>query len=215
MKCSFGISNFPEEISSLSHSIVFFYFFALITEEGFLISPCYSLKLCIQMGISFLSSFAFSSLLFTAILRPPQTTILSFCISFSWGWSWSLPPVQCHKPLSIALQALCLCDLIPSIYFSLPLYNHKVFKSYLNGLVVFPTFFNFKSEFHKKEFMIWAIVSSWSFFCCLYGASPSLAAKSTINLISVLTFWWCRCVESFVLLEESICYNQCVLLAKL
>ena len=31
MKCSLGISNFLEEISSLSHSIVFLYFFALIT----------------------------------------------------------------------------------------------------------------------------------------------------------------------------------------
>ena len=30
---------------SLSPSIVFLYFFALITEEGFLISPCYSLEL--------------------------------------------------------------------------------------------------------------------------------------------------------------------------
>ena len=54
-----GISNFLEEISSLPHSIVFLYFFALITEEGFLISSCYSLDLCIQMGISFLFSFAF------------------------------------------------------------------------------------------------------------------------------------------------------------
>ena len=36
MKCSLGISNFLEEISSLSHCIVFLYFFALITEEGFL-----------------------------------------------------------------------------------------------------------------------------------------------------------------------------------
>ena len=59
MKCSPGISNFLEEISSLSHSIVFLYFFALITEEGFLISPGYSLELCIEMGISFLFSFAF------------------------------------------------------------------------------------------------------------------------------------------------------------
>ena len=59
MKCSLGISNFLEEISSLSHSVVFLYFFALITEEGFLISPCYSLELYIQMGISFLFSFAF------------------------------------------------------------------------------------------------------------------------------------------------------------
>ena len=59
MKCSLGISNFLEEISSLSQSIVFLYFFALIVEEGFLISPCYSLELCIQMGVSFLFSFAF------------------------------------------------------------------------------------------------------------------------------------------------------------
>ena len=62
IKCSLGISNFLEEIflqNSLSHFIVFLYFFALIAEEGFLISPCYSLELCIQMGISFLFSFAF------------------------------------------------------------------------------------------------------------------------------------------------------------
>ena len=50
MKCSLDISNFLEEISHLSHSVVFLYFFALIPEEGFLISSCYSLELCIQMG---------------------------------------------------------------------------------------------------------------------------------------------------------------------
>ena len=33
MKSSLGISNSLEVISSLSHSIVFLYFFALITEE--------------------------------------------------------------------------------------------------------------------------------------------------------------------------------------
>ena len=58
MKCSLGISNFLEE-KNLSHSIVFLYFFALIAEEGFLISPCSSLELCLQRGISFLFSFAF------------------------------------------------------------------------------------------------------------------------------------------------------------
>jgi len=31
MKCFLGISNFLEEISSLSYSIVFLYFFALFT----------------------------------------------------------------------------------------------------------------------------------------------------------------------------------------
>ena len=59
MRCSPGISNFLDEISSFSYSIVFLYFFALIAEEGFLISPFYSLELCIQRGISFLFSFVF------------------------------------------------------------------------------------------------------------------------------------------------------------
>ena len=69
------MSNFLEEISSLSHSVVFLYFFALITEEGFLISPCYSLELSIQMGISYLFSlaFIFSSFLshLQGLLRQP------------------------------------------------------------------------------------------------------------------------------------------------
>ena len=34
MKCSFGISDFLEEIPSLSHSVVSLYFFALIAEEA-------------------------------------------------------------------------------------------------------------------------------------------------------------------------------------
>ena len=64
--------------------------------------------------------------------------------------------------------------------------------------------------------MIWAIVGSQSCFCWLCRASPSLAAKNIINLISVLTIWWCPCVESsLLLLEDSVCYDQCVLLEKL
>ena len=99
-------------IISISPNSCIFYFFALITEEGFLTSPCYSLELCIQMGISFLFSFAFS-FSYQLFVRPPQTAILPLCIPFSWGWSWSLPPIQCHEPLSIVLQVLCLSDLIP------------------------------------------------------------------------------------------------------
>ena len=129
MKYSLGISNFLEEISRLSHSIVFLYFFALITEEGFLISPYYSLELCIEMDFPFPLCFSllffshlfvrpplplcFSVLFFSHLfVRPLQTTILGFCISFSWGWSWSLPSIQCHEPPSIVFQALCLSDLI-------------------------------------------------------------------------------------------------------
>jgi len=121
------------------------------------------------------SPLLFDSLLSQLFVRPPQTAILLFCISFSWGWSWFLSPVQCHEPLSIVHQVLCLSDLI------------------------------------------WATVSSWSCFCWLYRASPTLAAMNIINLISVLTiWWWCPCVESsLVLFEESVCYDQCILLVKL
>ena len=54
--------------------------------------------------------------------------------------------------------------------------------------------------------MIWA---TWlvTCFCWLYRDSPSLAAKK--NLISVLTIWWCPCVElSLALLEEGVYYDQ-------
>ena len=78
MKCSLGISNFLEEISSLSHSIVFLYFFALITEAGFLISPCYSLELCIHMGVSFLFPLIFISLLFMAICKASSESHFAF-----------------------------------------------------------------------------------------------------------------------------------------
>ena len=64
--------------------------------------------------------------------------------------------------------------------------------------------------------MIWATVSSQSCFCWLYRTSPSLTAENIINLISVLTISWCPCVESsLVLLEAGVCYDQCVLLAKI
>ena len=93
MKYSPGISNFLEEISSLSHSIGFLYFFALITEEGFLISPCYSLRLCIKMGISFLFPFAFLFPLFTAICKASSDSHFAFSHFCSMGML--LVPVSC------------------------------------------------------------------------------------------------------------------------
>ena len=82
MKSSLGISNFLEEIPSLSHSIVFLYFFALITEEGFLISLLF-LGTLHSNGYIFPLLLCLSLLFFSQLLvRPPQTTILCFCISF-------------------------------------------------------------------------------------------------------------------------------------
>ena len=57
------------------------------------------------LGILWNSAFCWvyrslSPLLFTLFfsqlfVKPPQTTILPSCISFSLGWFWSLPPGQC------------------------------------------------------------------------------------------------------------------------
>ena len=78
MKYSLGISHFLEEISSLFHSIVFLYFFALITEVGFLISPCYSSEL-------FFCPLPFASFLFTAICKASSDNHFSFWHFFFLG----------------------------------------------------------------------------------------------------------------------------------
>src|SRR5574341_622690 len=93
IKCSLGISNFLEEISSLSHSVVFLCFFALIAEKGFLISSCYSLELCIQMLVSFVFSFALCFFLFTAICKASPHSHCAFLQFFSMGMV--LIPVSC------------------------------------------------------------------------------------------------------------------------
>ena len=62
MRCSLGISNYLEEISSLSHSTVFLYFFALITEEGFLF---FFKGLCYLISFSRVQGFWLNALLST------------------------------------------------------------------------------------------------------------------------------------------------------
>ena len=58
--------------------------------------------------------FCLSLLFFSQLfVWPPQTTTLPSYISFSLGWFWLQPPVQCYKPPSIVIQALCLPGLIP------------------------------------------------------------------------------------------------------
>ena len=128
MKYSLGISDFLEEISSLSHPIVFLYLFALFTKKPFLSLLAILWNSAFHWAYVSLSPLPFASLLFSALCNASQTTTLPCCISFSWRWFWSLSPVQCYKPPSIVLQvilwhkgstsdsivlqALCLPDLI-------------------------------------------------------------------------------------------------------
>ena len=63
-------------------------------KKAFLSDQCKEIEKNNRMGIfPFLLCFSlpFFSQLF---VRPPQTAILLLCISFSWGWSCSLCPVQ-------------------------------------------------------------------------------------------------------------------------
>ena len=83
MKCVLCISNFFEEISSLSRSIVFHYFFAMILRKAFL-------TLLAILGNSefeciYLSFFTlpFTSLLFTAICKVSSDSHFAFLDFFS------------------------------------------------------------------------------------------------------------------------------------
>ena len=70
-------------------------FFALITEEGFLIISLLFLGTLHSDGYIFPFLLCLSLVYSQLFVRPPQTTILPFCIPFSWGWFWSPPPVKC------------------------------------------------------------------------------------------------------------------------
>ena len=154
MKCSLGIIFLKR---SLVFPILLFssISFALITEEGFLISSCYSLELCIQMDISFLFFFAFHFSSFTAICKASSDNHFAFLYLFFLGMV--LITASCSmSQTSISSSSGTLSDLIPWIYLSLPLYNHQGFDLGHTWMVLwfFPTFFNVSLNL--------AIRSSWS-----------------------------------------------------
>ena len=112
---------------SLVFPILLFSFISLhwSTQEGFLISPCYSLEFCIQMGISF-PSLLFASLLFTAICKASPNSHFAFLHFFFLRMvlitaSYTMSLISVHSSWGT------LSDLIPWIYLSLPLYNRKGF----------------------------------------------------------------------------------------
>ena len=127
MKCSLGISNFLEELSSLSHSVVFLHLFALIAEEGFLISSCYSLELCIPILYLSFSPLFFTSLLFTAICKASPDSHFAF-FAFLFHGDILVPCLCTMSQTSIHSSSGTLSiRSSPLIDFSLPPYNHKGF----------------------------------------------------------------------------------------
>ena len=129
----------PFSSTSLHQSLrkAFLYLLAILWNSAF---RC----LCLSF-----SPLPVTSLLFSAICKASSDNHFALHF-FSLGMAErSLPPLQCYKPPSTVLRALCLLDLIPRIHLSLPLYNHKRFDlghTWMahNG---FPYFLQFKSEF--------------------------------------------------------------------
>ena len=153
MKCSLGISHFLEEISSLSHSVVSLYFFALVVEEGFffffLISSCYSLELCIQMLISFLFSFAFRFSFHSYLYGLPRQPFCFVLHFFSMGMV--LIPVSC------SMSRTCLLRNLYSGQKATVRTGHgttdwfKIGKGVCQGCILSPCSFNFYAEYIMRN----------------------------------------------------------------
>ena len=125
-KCSLGVSNFLEEISSFSHSLVFLYFFALITEKPFLPLLAFLWNSALRWKYLPFSPLPFASLPFSAICKAFWDNHFAFLHFFF------LEMVLITASCTISWTSIHSCSgtlsyLIPWIYLSLPLYNHKAF----------------------------------------------------------------------------------------
>ena len=104
------ISNFPEEISSVSHSIVFLYFFALRTAFLSILAILWNSAFR-WVYLSF-SPLPFASLLFSAICKASSDNHFAFLHFFSLGIilitaSYTMSRTSVHSSSST------LSDLIP------------------------------------------------------------------------------------------------------
>ena len=165
MKCSLGISNFLEEISSLPHSIFSLYFFAFITEKGFLISPCYSLELCIQMGISSLFSFVIMLLIHNYSNSIQRYSVFSSVTQLYLTLSLC-DPMNCSTPASLFItnsQSLLKLMSVESVMTS----NHLI---PCRPLLILPSIFPSIRVFSNESALHFRWTKYWSFS---FNISPS------------------------------------------
>ena len=79
------LSNFLEEISSLSHYVVLLYLLAVFIEEGLLISPCYSLESCFKWIYLSCSPLLFTFLQSSVICKASSDHHFAFLQLFFFG----------------------------------------------------------------------------------------------------------------------------------
>ena len=113
MKCSLGISNFLEEISSLSHSTVFLYFFALITLGKLAYRSFLVFGTLHSDGYVFsFHPVPFASLLFSAICKAPSDNYFALLLFFFLGMIL-ITASSTMLQTSIHSSSGTLSDLIP------------------------------------------------------------------------------------------------------
>ena len=121
MKCSLDTSNFLKEIFSFSDSVVFLYFFTLFTFLSLLAILCNSAFRWVYLS---LSPLPLVSLLFSAICKASSDNYFALLHFLFWGMV--LITASCTMlRTSIHSSPGTLSGLIPWIYLSVPLYNHK------------------------------------------------------------------------------------------
>ena len=153
MKCSLGVSNYLEEISHISSSIVSL--FLCIDHWGRLsyLSLLFFWNSAFKWIYLSFSPLPFPSVLFTAICKASSDNHFAFLHFFFLGMV--LLSASCTMLWnSIHSSSDTLSDLIPWVYLSLSLYNHKQFDlSHTWWPSDFPCFFNLSLNF--------VIRSSW------------------------------------------------------
>ena len=110
------------------------------------------------MGISFLFCLPFTSLLFTTICKASSDNHFAFLQFFFFGVVLITVFYTVLQTCIIVFQALCLSDLIPWLYLSLPLYNRKglwivIFTISWYSFVSSPLF----QKYHSKYRPSWSL----------------------------------------------------------
>ena len=192
MKCSLDISGFPEEISSISPSVVFSSSLRhrLLKKASLPLSVLlFGTLHLVGYNFPFLSCFLLS-LLSSAICKASSDDHLTFLLFFFF--EAVLLAASCTiLQTSVPSSSGCFLGLIPWICSLPPLHFHRGFKSYLAGLLVSPNFFSFKPEFCYEKLMTWATVSSKSCFCWLYSFSVfDYKSESKSHSVGQFYFWY-------------------------
>ena len=124
MKCSLSISNFPEEISSFSHSLFSSVSLQCSLTKAFLSLLVILWKSAFRWVYLSLCPLPLASLLFSAVCKASSDDHFALLHFFFLGVVFVTTSLQCQEPPSLVLRALSVRS-NPWIYVSLPLYNHK------------------------------------------------------------------------------------------